>query len=203
MNIEIKKLTPDLAEDYVRFFDVTPHSERPDEDECKCYCVWWCKDDQNDEVFNKFLSSPEQRRNYAKQSIENGNIQGYLAYCEGQVVGWCNANTKSDCLKCFCWRRFMVTMSAEESTPDIQIKSVFCFLVSPDFRRKGITKMLLECVCRDAARDGFDYVEAYPMKSFLNEAEDFMGPTELFSKNGFTVYHEAKDKMIMRKELRR
>jgi len=24
MNIEIKKLTPDLAEDYARFFDVTP-----------------------------------------------------------------------------------------------------------------------------------------------------------------------------------
>jgi hypothetical protein len=42
MNIEIKKLSPELTEDYVRFFDVTPHSEKPDADECKCYCVWWC-----------------------------------------------------------------------------------------------------------------------------------------------------------------
>ena len=28
-NITIKPLTPELAEDYVRFFDVTPHSEKP------------------------------------------------------------------------------------------------------------------------------------------------------------------------------
>lgn len=26
MNIEIRRLTPGLAEDYARFFDVTPHS---------------------------------------------------------------------------------------------------------------------------------------------------------------------------------
>ena len=26
MNIEIRRLTPDLAEDYARFFDVTPHN---------------------------------------------------------------------------------------------------------------------------------------------------------------------------------
>lgn len=39
MNIEIKKLSPELTEDYLRFFDTTPHSERPDEGDCKCYCV--------------------------------------------------------------------------------------------------------------------------------------------------------------------
>ncbi len=41
MNIEIRKLTSDLAEDYVRFFDMTPHSEKANDDECKCYCVWF------------------------------------------------------------------------------------------------------------------------------------------------------------------
>lgn len=39
-NIEIRKLSPELAEDYVHFFDITPHSEIPDSDDCKCYCVW-------------------------------------------------------------------------------------------------------------------------------------------------------------------
>ncbi len=38
--------------------------------------------------------------------------------------GWCNANTKADCLKCYCWRRFMGFVSTEESTPDIKVKSV-------------------------------------------------------------------------------
>ncbi len=43
MNIEIRKLTPDLAEDYVLFFDATPHWY--DSDERKCYCVPYCNDD--------------------------------------------------------------------------------------------------------------------------------------------------------------
>jgi len=200
MNIEIKKLTPDLAEDYVRFFDTTPHSERPDEDECKCYCVWWCKDDQDDTFFSKFLSSPERRRDYAVQSIKNDSIQGYLAYCDSKVVGWCNANTKADCLKCFCWRR-MGSVSTDALSSGIRVKSVFCFLVAPAFRRKGITKLLLERVCQDAAADGFDFIEAYPKKAFINEAEDFMGPAELFRKTGFIVHNEAEDKLIMRKPL--
>ena len=37
MKFEIKKLTPELAEDYVHFFDVTPHDDFIDEH--KCYCV--------------------------------------------------------------------------------------------------------------------------------------------------------------------
>lgn len=43
MNIEIRKLAPEHAEDYVRFFDTTPHDDCVDEH--KCYCVCWCSDD--------------------------------------------------------------------------------------------------------------------------------------------------------------
>ena len=201
MDIEIRKLTPDLAEDYAQFFDVTPHSERPDDDECKCYCVWWCQDDQNDTIFNRFLSSPERRREYAIQSIQSNSIQGYLAYCGSTVVGWCNTNTKADCLKCFCWRRF-INAPTDDIVAGLRVKSIYCFLVFPDMRRKGITKMLLERVCQDAAQDGFDYVEAYPQKEFINDAEDFMGPAGLFAKNGFTVHSEVDDRLVMRKPLK-
>jgi len=201
MNITIRKLTPDLAEDYVRFFDTTPHSEIPDHNDCKCYCVWWCNDD-HDVNHIDYLLSQALRRNYAIQQIKNNNIQGYLAYCDDKVVGWCNANTKADCLKCYCWRRFMGAVPTEELASGIQVKSVFCFLIAPDWRRKGITKLLLEHVCQDAAQDGFTVVEAYPKKVFINEAKDFMGPAKLFSKNGFTVQSETEDKLVMRKPLK-
>lgn len=201
MNIEIRKLTPELAEDYVRFFDATPHSEIPDHDECKCYCVWWCKDDHD--VGNiDFLSTQERRRNYAVRSIKSDSIQGYLAYCDGKVVGWCNANTKADCLKCFCWKRFMSSVSTEELSSGVRVKSIFCFLTAPHMRKKGIAKLLLERVCQDAVQDGFDCIEAYPQKEYVNEAKDFMGPAGLFIKNGFEVYGETKDKLVMRRLLK-
>jgi ribosomal protein S18 acetylase RimI-like enzyme len=197
MNIDIRKLTPALVDDYIHFFDTTPHSERPDEDECKCYCVWWCNDDSE----GKDYLSLEKRRYYAIQYVKNNNIQGYLAYCDEKVVGWCNSNTKSDCLKCYCWRRFMGSIPTEEITSCIKIKSIFCFAIKPEMRRKGISKMLLERVCQDAKKDGFDFVEVYPNKEYINEAKDFMGPIELYRKNGFTIYYETEQNLVMRKKL--
>jgi len=118
------------------------------------------------------------------KKIRENKIQGYLAYHNGKVVGWCNTNTKADCLKCYCWRRFMRDVPTEELASGIRVKSIFCFLVAPEFRRKGITKLLLERVCQDAVNDGFDFIEAYPLKGYINEAKDFMGPVGLFKKYG-------------------
>lgn len=196
MDIEICKLTPDLVEDYVHFFDTTPHADNKDEH--KCYCVWWCNEDYEGKDLTK---SVEERRNYAIQCVKGNNIQGYLAYSADEVVGWCNANTKSECLKCYCWRRFMGTVPTEDAASGVKVKSIFCFAIAPRMKRMGITKRFLERVCQDAARDGFDFVEAYPNKEFIDDTEDFMGPVGLYRKNGFIVYHETEEKLVMRRQL--
>lgn len=200
MNIEIRKLTPDLADEYVRFFDTTPHDDHIDDH--KCYCVCWCSDDCCGDYEAKYLSSREKRREYAFQCVKNNIIQGYLAFYGSEAVGWCNANTKSDCLKCYSWRRFMGSIPTEESSPDIKVKSIFCFTIAPEMKRKGIAKKLLERVCQDAAQDGFDVVEAYPNKEFIDEEADFMGPAEMYRKSGFTIYYQAEQKLVMRKQLK-
>jgi GNAT superfamily N-acetyltransferase len=200
MDIVIRKLIPELTDDYIHFFDITPHSERPEDDECKCYCVWWCSDDYEGKEF--ITTSLEKRKDYAIQCIKTNDIQGYLAYSDDRVVGWCNANTKSECLKCFCWRRFMGSVPTEEASSDIKVKSVFCFTIAPEMRRKGVSKLLLDRVCQDAAKDGFDFVEAYPRKESFNEAKDCTGPAGMFRKSGFTVYAETADNLVMRKMLK-
>ncbi len=196
MNIEIRKLTPALAEAYVHFFDSTPHADNMDEH--KCYCVWWCNDDSE----GKDFFSLEKRRDWTIRYIRGNNIQGYLAFCGDDIVGWCNANTKADCLKCYCWRRFMGSIPTEESSLSIKVKSIFCFAIAPKMQRKGIAKRFVERVCKDAAQDGFDFVEAYPNKEFIDEAQDFMGPAELYRKSGFAVHHETEQKLVMRKQLK-
>ena len=96
----------------------------------------------------------------------------------------------------------MGNIPTEESTPAIKVKSVFCFAIAPEMRRKGIATKLLERVCQDAATDGFDFVEAYPNREFVDEARDFMGPGRLFQKNGFAVHHETEQQLVMRKQLK-
>lgn len=200
MDIEVKKLTPELADDYVRFFDTTPHATGKEEH--RCYCIWWSSKDIEVEKFG----TVEERRVLAKKYINDGNIQGYLAYCDGKVVGWCNANTKSDCYISFCWKMSMGAV--HKDAPSVKVKSVFCFCVSPEMRGKGVAEILLGRVCEDAEKEGFDFVEAYPNKEFINTELDFMGPARLYEKLGFTVLYEIgstehnSPKTITRKKLK-
>ena len=193
MNTEIHKLLPELAEDYVRFFDFTPHNL---ENHTKCYCVCWCSGDSE----GKDFSSPEKRREYALQYVRNKNLQGYLAYHNDIVVGWCNANTKSDCLKCGGWRHCMGSVPIDDAL--LKIKSVFCFTIAPEMQRQGIAAQLLARVCQDAAEDGFDFVEAYPDKESAAGSDNFAGHADMYKKNGFIVHHETNRLLIMRKQLK-
>lgn len=195
MAIEIRKLIPGLAEDYVHFFDITSHDDNVDEH--KCYCVCWCNDDYE----GKDLSTAEKRRKYALQYVKGNNIHGYLAYSGDVVVGWCNANTKSDCLKCASWRRFMAYVPLEESSTGIKVKSIFCFVIASEMKRQGIATLLLERVCKDAAQDGFDFVEAYPYKESSYQSSDFGGHFEMYTKVGFHVSLETEQGLVMRKKL--
>jgi len=196
MAIEIRKLIPDLAEDYVHFFDTTPHDDNVDEH--KCYCVCWCNDDYE----GKDFSIAANRRKYALQYVKGNNIQGYLAYSGDAIIGWCNTNTKSDCLKCASWGRFMDYVPLEESNTDIKVKSIFCFMIAPEMKRKGIATLLLERVCKDAIQDGFDFVEAYPYKESSYQSSDFGGHFEMYKKSGFHVSLEAEQGLVMRKQLK-
>lgn len=153
MEIEIRRLTPDLAEDYVQFFDVTPHDVNIDEQ--KCYCVTWRSDISYANGAPHWFPAREERRTRAKEFVRTGSIQGYLAYYGDKIVGWCNAN--ADCQLCVNYLRSY--WPKEEYRGDVKVKSVFCFVVAPEMQRKGIATQLLKRVCKDAANEGFDFVE--------------------------------------------
>lgn len=190
MLIKIRKLTPGMLEDYLYFFESVAHED--------CYCMCYCSDDHTDKDFHL----QEVRRDCAIQYIKDGKIQGYLAYHDDQVVGWCNANNKSDCLKCEGWQRILKSVDTTDSSSDLKVKSVFCFTVAPNMRRSGIASHLLDRVCKDAAEDGFDYVEAYPNKEFIDTYYDHMGPINLYRKFDFEVYDETEQKIVMQKRLK-
>lgn len=195
MEIEIRRLTPDIAEDYVHFFDVTPHDVNTDER--KCYCVTWRSDDSYDNG-NHWFPTREERRNRAIKFVRAGSLQGYLAYLGNEIVGWCNAN--ADCQLCVNYLRSYWPI--EEYCADIKVKSVFCFMIAPEMQRKGIATQLLERVCKDAADDGFDFVEAYVNEKFIHTDHDFRGPLAMYEKCGFSKYAEREGKVVMRKALK-
>ena len=198
MDIEIRKLTPELAEAYVHFFDVTPHDDGTAKEELPCYCVTWRSDASYGMDGRHWFPTREERRERALQYVREGSIQGYLAFSSDEIVGWCNAS--ADCRIGVDYLRSFWPIG--ESSAHVKGKSVFCFAIAPNVQRMGVATRLLERVCADAAKDGFDYVEAYVHKEFDAVPHDFRGPLAMYEKCGFTIWAEREGKAVMRKRLR-
>ena len=110
MNIEIKKLSPKLVDDYIKFFDTTALETK----ENKCYCICWCSADHSaiDDL------AAQNRRELATEYVKNGTLQGYLAYNGEQVIGWCNANEKNNCT------RFSIKVKCNKDNVTVCIKNL-------------------------------------------------------------------------------
>lgn len=195
MDIAIKKLTPDLAEEYACFFDVTPHDDRSHKAELPCYCVTWRSDDSYSDDNRHWYATREERRERAIHFVRSGSLQGYLAYCGDKIVGWCNAN--ADCQGGVNYLRSYYPI--EEYNETEKVKSIFCLMIAPDAQRKGVATKLVERVCRDAAADGFDFVEAYPDKEYVPFS--FNGPLQMYINCGFAISGERDGKAVVRKAL--
>ncbi len=195
MEIEIKVLTADRVDDYLRFFDTEEHSDELKEH--KCYCVCWCSDDHRTGLDR--MSTAEKRRELARKYVLAGLIKGYLAYEGPRVVGWCNANGRKECRHCISWLRTMRDVKIAEAS-EANVKSVFCFTIAKDHRRKGIASQLLKKVCEDAKAEGYDSVEAYP-KKVMKLMDAFEGPAGMYQKQGFVIEQELGDFLVMKKAL--
>lgn len=196
MDIAIRKLSPDLAEDYVHFFDVTPHDVNVDER--KCYCVTW-RNDKSYENLGHWFPTREERRHRAIDFVKSGSLQGYLAYYNNEIVGWCNAN--ADCQLAVNYLSGFWPI--EERCEGIKIKSIFCFMIAPHMQRKGVATQLLEQVCKDAAEEGFDFVEAYTNERNNHMDQTCRGPLSLYDRCGFDVCGEKDGRLTVRRALKK
>jgi GNAT superfamily N-acetyltransferase len=192
MDIIIRKLVPELAEEYACFFDTTPHNDTWGH---KCYCVVWRNDDSYSGD-DHWYPTPEERRAKAIRFIKEGKLQGYLAFCEEKIVGWCNAtaNCSFGVKQLHSWG-----WPAAETNGDSKIKTIFCFVVAPEMRKKGIATQLVEYICGDAAKEGYDFIEAYTDENFIDDG--YRGPLAMYEKCGFIKHGEHEGKIVLRRKL--
>ena len=188
--ITIVPLGPDRMDDYLGFFENgIPDTEWGH----RCYCSAFCgKDNCSEEGMEK----PEVRREAAVRYIREGLLRGYLAYADGQVVGWCGANDRNACRKCFGVKWIIGAELPETAEKAV---SVFCFEIRPGWRGKHVATALLDRVIEVARAEGCAFVEAYPAKKAEGETENYMGPAALYEKAGFEKTGEAGKCFILRK----
>ena len=198
MNIEIKRLSIELTNDYIDYFDNIAFADN--QEWAGCYCVWYHWNDSLEAEREEYMAAGGTcfKRNLAIKFIQDGILQGYLAYVDGSVAGWCNANDKAN-----------YDGLSKEKRPEIwgnvdcaeKAKSIVCFTIAPHMRRKGIATHLLNRVCEDAWAEGYTYVEAYPGKGESNVDRNYHGPYTIYEKCGFSVYKDLEGEAIVRKYL--
>ncbi len=182
MNIEIKQLSPELINDYLYFFDNMVFTENPDWSKCYCYSYHFTGTVEE--------WTRENNRKAVSKLISENKMRGYLAFDGDIPVGWCNAND----------RKNYQALKENDGYED-NICSIVCFLISPQYRGKGIAGKLLDEVCSDYNQKGYSYIEVYPRKGTQSCEKHYHGPLSLYEKRDFEIYREYEDKYVLRRSL--
>lgn len=196
MNIKVSKLNKDMAEEYIDFFDNRAFSDGSAEK--GCYCVWhhWTDTHEYERSLMPENERPYRKRDYAKELIQNGILNGFAAFDDNQIVGFCNADTKDNY---FRLSRENHPNSWKGVSENDKILSIVCFIVAPNMRRKGIAKVLLDAACRYAEENGYDYVEGYPPQGEFT-IRDCGGSASMYMNCGFEII-DVPDGIIARKKM--
>ena len=197
MDIKVCKLEKDMADAYVEYFDNRAFSDGSPEK--GCYCVWhhWTEKHEYERSQMPENERPFRKRDYAKELIQSGRLNGFAAFYDGRMVGFCNADTKENYFR----------MSREKNpnswtgvNDGDKILSIVCFIVDPAMRRKGIAKALLEGACEYALNNGYDYVEGYPPNGTFT-VRDCGGSVSMYLGCGFEII-DIPNGVIARKKLK-
>jgi len=187
MDISIKPLSADLLNDYLYFFDNIVFTENPGWSRCYCYSFHFIG---TDDQWNK-----DENRSSVIKLIKENKMSGYLAYHDNKAIGWCNVNNRLN------YQRLLKYYDLVDN-PDDKACSIVCFVISPEFRRKGVAQKILEQIIIDYTTLDYDYLEAYPGKGKLSCEKHYKGPLSLFEKFDFKIEKEYDDYYVARKKLK-
>ncbi|HEV2120051.1 MAG TPA: GNAT family N-acetyltransferase [Candidatus Bathyarchaeia archaeon] len=178
----VKELTPSLRDDFLLFFDHIAFAENPEWADCYCY------------PYHFSDRGKVENRREASNQIEERRIQGFLAYHDGNPVGWCNAANRDN------YPALHRLMRSGQDQVE-RVGSIVCFVVAPSHRSKRVASRLLNAACEKFSNEGLEYAEAYPVNKPTSAADNFPGPLSMYTRNGFTTHRNAGWYVVVRKLL--
>ncbi len=144
LQLTFHPLTPDRFADLESLFG--PHGAAGG-----CWCMWWRR------TAKEFSASMgEENRTALRALVETGAEPGILAYADGEPVGWCALAPRSEYVR-------LARSRSLRPIDDEPVWSITCFFVARSFRRRGVTRELIEAACDVARQRGGRMVEAYPV----------------------------------------
>ncbi len=170
MKHEVFRFDPGRRDDFFHL-----HGDSPD---CGlCFCVAWHVPTW--EGWGNRTAA--QNRRLREELLDRGEYDGYLLYADGRPAAWCQAGPRD---------RLKKLTAQFGLAPDRSAWALTCFLVAPEFRRRGVCTHLLDAVLADLrTREGVVRVEAFPKRGAgLDAGELWNGPESIFEAAGFEIF---------------
>ncbi len=196
MAVVVHRLKPELLNDYLRFFDKDAFTDFPHWS--GCYCGFY---DTPGEDWDPTAKAGPPHRAARADRISSGRAKGLLAYADGKVVGWCNAQPRANFVN-------MRNYSVAVDDPNEPVGSIMCFLVAPGYRGKGVCTALVKAACDMFQSLGLNIAEGYPTTNPGKRSweipwaeEYYKGPMSVYLKAGFKIHRQHEHFAVVRKQL--
>jgi GNAT superfamily N-acetyltransferase len=149
-----------------------------------CWCMAWRM--TKEELKN---NTSECRKAYIKNRVFANIPIGILAYIDNEAIAWCSVAP---------WETYQ-RIGGDERINNVW--SIACFYIKREYRKKGITNILIESAKSYARENGAKYIEAYPVNED-SPSYRFLGYVKQFEKAGFKhIKKEGKRRNVMTVEL--
>jgi GNAT superfamily N-acetyltransferase len=185
--VEIRKLCPELLQDFLLFFDGEAFADNPKWGFCFCQFLY-----VDHAKVNWAARTLQENRTAACDRIRANRMEGYIAYRAGKPIGWCNAAPRT-----------MMDAFADEPGPDAsRIGEITCFVVAKSHRRSGVATSLLEAACAGLKGQGLTIAEALPLAEASTDAQNHHGPLSMYLAAGFQVHRtDGEGRVYVRRKL--
>lgn len=140
----------------------------------------------------------EGNKNAMKELVWDNRPTGLMAMYQDRAIAWCAFAPREDFSK-------LARSRVHKRIDDKAVWSIPCFFIHKDFRRKGVSVLLLKGVIKYAKQNRIKIVEAYPTiptQDVLPDTFAWIGLYKSFEKAGFEIVDRtSKNRPMVRYHL--
>ena len=158
-----------------------------------CWCMFWR---QSQADYQRLRGSGNKRA--FKKLVIGGERPGVIAYSGKEPVGWCAVAPRE---------RYKRLERSRVLAPidGARVWSIVCFFVARPFRRRGVTRQLIDGAMTLAKKQGARTVEGYPVEPKMGrgmaDVFAYTGVASAFRKAGFReALRRSPTRPIMRRD---
>lgn len=175
MAITVRELTPDDWDNITNLFGARGGCGG-------CWCMYW-RIPHGGKMWREAVGEPNKQA--LRRLVTSGEAKGLLAFDDDTPVGWCSFGKRTEFPR-------TETVKAYGRDDADKVWSINCFFVLKDYRRSGISELLLDAALKAIKKRRGKIVEAYPAPNTkdgkqLPAAWAYTGPEVIFQRLGFEL----------------